>query len=286
MKGNPLKKASYDDIGATLEVLGHWGLTPDDFKKIRQNEKYAKRVVKIFVDVPQSVHDAKKAFGKLSQWIIDRMAWGNFFPEIVKQSGDLIRMPEFPWSPELLQSPCPFENGKKIYETHMAFLGFSSFPFTQSQGLTIAAWRDYLASSDWRNRGLDMYIEKGLLKKKPNFLCKTTCDFRWYLLPKTPIALKNPPPDYEYPTMIVEFTKWVLYHCVCQHEPPDEFKTRNSFSIRKGAVYCADGLVGPTVLAADTSLVNGIMIGTPHPQAYISGIPLSRKLPDAPPDSN
>ncbi len=121
-----------------------------------------------------------------------------------------VTIPEFPWSPDILNSPCPFNPGKLIKDTHFAFLGL---PDINGVPLTVAHW-----------------IILHLFIYQPKFFFNTspwhqgqphtdiaTLEPRWYLLLKEIVPNstgKTPekqlvllPPEYELPSTIAEVTK-------------------------------------------------------------------------------
>lgn len=120
---------------------------------------------------------------------------------------------KFPWGEDVLNSPCPFNKGKLVKDTHFAFLGISGI---NGQPLTVAKW-------------LELHPATG----QPKFYNNTdpwhvgqphtdlaTMQLRWYLLlkdivpgstdrtPEDQVAML--PPEYEAPTTIVETSKGIL----------------------------------------------------------------------------
>lgn len=120
---------------------------------------------------------------------------------------------KFPWGEDVLSSPCPFNNGKLVKDTHFAFLGISGL---NGQPLTVAK-----------------LIELHPITGQPKFYFNTnpwhvgqphtdvaTMQLRWYLLlkdivpgstdktPEDQVAML--PPEYEVPTTIVETSKDIL----------------------------------------------------------------------------
>ncbi len=112
----------------------------------------------------------------------------------------------FPWSDAVLNSPCPFNPGKMIRETHFAFVGLDTVSIMELQKLNPKATepRFYQYGSDawYRNE---------------KFGTKVTLKFRWYLLLKDIVpGSENKtldeqqamlPKEYEVPTAVEETAK-------------------------------------------------------------------------------
>jgi len=84
------------------------------------------------------------------------------------------RLPQFRWGWEVLQEPCPFNPGKKIYETHIAFLGLS---------MQISDWRSilYYASKD---SGVTVaFTDLHCITWEGESFYLTWSKFDWYLMP-------------------------------------------------------------------------------------------------------
>ena len=126
-----------------------------------------------------------------------------------------IRVVDFPWwDNDTLNSPCPFNSGKLVKDSHFAFLGIPGI--INGQPLTVAKW-------------LELYPATG----QPKFYFDTdpwhvgqphtdvaTMQLRWYLMLKDIVpgsTMKTPeeqvamlPEGYEVPTTIMEVTKDIL----------------------------------------------------------------------------
>ncbi len=133
----------------------------------------------------------------------------------VSLSPDQLRaIPAFPWGEETLNAPCPFEEGRRIQETHFAFLGLSAI---DGGPLTLLCLHDLHARA---GRPLFYYAADPWYGGLP-FATQATCDFRWYLMPleiapgstgkgfeEQAAAL---PPEYEIPRAVEEILKVALY---------------------------------------------------------------------------
>jgi len=123
---------------------------------------------------------------------------------------------EFPWSKDVLNTPCPFYKGKSVKETHFAFLGLDVF---KGKSLTILKWQELHPASGQPK--FDSYAPDNWYSKK-NFSNEPTCGFKWYLMPLEIVpestykiyaeqtAMLSA--DYEVPLAIEEVTKVILYY--------------------------------------------------------------------------
>lgn len=120
---------------------------------------------------------------------------------------------EFPWSEDVLNAPCPFNKGKRVAETHFAFLGLDKL---NGKPLTILRWHElHPATAQPR-----FYSEADPWYRTERFASEVTCEFRWYLMPFE--IVPNPerksyreqvamlPYEYEVSTAIAEVTKYIL----------------------------------------------------------------------------
>ena len=112
----------------------------------------------------------------------------------------------FPWSDAILNSPCPFNPGKMVRETHFAFVGLDTVSIMELQKLNPKATepRFYQYGSDawYRNE---------------TFTTTVTLKLRWYLLLKDIVPgsennafddqKKMLPKEYEVPTAVEEIAK-------------------------------------------------------------------------------
>ncbi|MDO8496335.1 MAG: hypothetical protein Q7S43_02850 [bacterium] len=87
-------------------------------------------------------------------------------------------LPRFPWGAGVLKSPCPFNPGKLIKETHFAFLGLDEI---NRKKINIQQLRNGLLSKNCiilRSTGYAPYVVPGY--------CYKSLQFRWYLMPRKP----------------------------------------------------------------------------------------------------
>jgi len=147
---------------------------------------------------------------------------GNFFGP--KQWAEIFGMdvpipPKFPWDKKILKDKCPFNEGKKIKDTHFAFLG-PGF----DAGLNMVGWKKFYLEKTKDNprriaflNGLDEW------HRKEEFVW-TTCIPKWYL-----VLIENAPeskgqsyqeqknilqrdyPKYQMPLAVEAVTKNILF---------------------------------------------------------------------------
>ena len=128
----------------------------------------------------------------------------------------------FPWSLKTLFGPCPFFEGKKVYETHCAFLGVEKYngPIQNAQGaLNICGWHRVHNPAHllpwFKDRSPDAWFldeEFALVPLQP----------KWYLALVRPVLgsfgkswaemEQMIPEGYEMPSAIEELTKVLIYH--------------------------------------------------------------------------
>lgn len=98
--------------------------------------------------------------------------WQRFYPEALQpvQEGDL---PSLPWDNATLLAPCPFHEGKKVGETHFAFLAMERWG---SHPLTLSRW-GRLHPRLFNPRSFEYWCQE---VQRP-FTNHDTCQLGWYL---------------------------------------------------------------------------------------------------------
>lgn len=208
--------ASYGEIGATLKVLQDHGVTREHFDRLRAEPDYAKRVAEFMLcgGLEGAIYQklARAIMGKnffgVEEW---SMLYGiNFTKKQLREVG------EFPWNEDVLNSPCPFVEGRSIRETHFAFLGLNTI---NGKPRSILEWQKIHPSSGqlrfWEYAPKAWYSDE-------KFANEITCGFRWYLILQEIIPdstdkthqeqLAILPAEYEAPLAVEEVTKTILYY--------------------------------------------------------------------------
>jgi len=138
----------------------------------------------------------------------------SMFHQINFSKRQLRAVARFPWGEEILNAPCPFNEGKAVRETHVAFLGLNRF---LGKRLSIRQWQKiYPATSQPRFSSYDSWYTY------ERFARRRTCGFRWYLMLKYIIPgsggedvygrVRSLPAQYERPFAVEEVTKHLLYY--------------------------------------------------------------------------
>ncbi len=155
----------------------------------------------------------KRARLVLGRNIFDDADWMSYYDANLPKK--LIRAAaEFPWSDELLNSPCPFNTDKLVKDTHFAFFGL---PSLNGKDLTVLDWHDIHPATGQPK----FYFNRNQFYKNKDYANKIVCEAKWHLLLKDIVpgsTEKLPeeqetmlPPEYEIPTTIAEVTKDILY---------------------------------------------------------------------------
>jgi len=210
-----MTKGEFEESVSALEkaVVKQGGNPRDLFNLFRTDNEYADRIAEAMMrnGLVGSIklRLARVVLGRNIFIDADWMSYydAKFTKKQLREAG------KFPWGEDVLNSPCPFNKGKLVKDTHFAFLGISGL---NGQPLTVA-------------KLLELHPATG----QPKFYFNTdpwhvgqphtdvaTMQLRWYLLLKEIVSGstdKTPeeqvmmlPPEYEVPTTIVETTKDIL----------------------------------------------------------------------------
>lgn len=127
---------------------------------------------------------------------------------------ELRNPPDFPWSSDILSAPCPFVKGKKIKETHFAFLGLETIG---GRPLTILRFHKFHPSSGQPFFKFHANPWYGRMR----FAKITVGQFRWDLMPIEILpnstdknyeeAASLLPLEYEMPFAMEEVMKNIFY---------------------------------------------------------------------------
>ena len=120
---------------------------------------------------------------------------------------------KFPWGEDILNSPCPFNKGKLVKDTHFAFLGIAGI---NGAPLTVAKWLELHPATGQPK----FYFNQNPWHVGQPHTDVATMQLRWYLMlrnivpdstsktPEDQVAML--PTEYEVPTTIMEVTKDIL----------------------------------------------------------------------------
>jgi len=154
-----------------------------------------------------------------AQKILGNNFWGfedwQTIPGVTVAKEQLTQVGKFPWGETVLNGPCPFHPGKKVSETHFAFLGIEGLD--AKRPLTIRGFQDlFPASGQPRFYSYD----NDSWYRNEEFANKPTCGLRWYLMLRGIIpGSENKtwdeqqslvPPEYEVPTPVADVAKHLL----------------------------------------------------------------------------
>ncbi len=208
----------FGKLGATLRALENHGLTVNHLARLRAEPEYAKRVAEFIIRGGLS--------GEIKYNRAKSILGDNFFgPEdwladygFSLSQEEFNRITDFPWSEDILNSPCQVFKGKTIKETHFAFLGMEK---ANNKPLTIQRWTEMHPSVPLPRWYVDWYAYTSG-KRDESFADKETCRLRWYLMPLLLVPdslekqyqqqLEMMPANYEVATAVEEVTKNILYH--------------------------------------------------------------------------
>lgn len=210
-----MTKGEFEESVSALEkaVVKQGGNPRELFDLFRTDNEYAGRIAEAMMQkgLVGSI-ESRLARVVLGRNIFTDADWMSYYDAKFTKK-QLRETGKFPWGEDVLNSPCPFNSGKLVKDTHFAFLGISGL---NGQPLTVA-------------KLLELHPATG----QPKFYFNTdpwhvgqphtdvaTMQLRWYLLLKeiAPGSTdKTPeeqaamlPPEYEVPTTIVETTKDIL----------------------------------------------------------------------------
>lgn len=210
-----MTKGEFEESVTALEraVVAKGGNPCDLFDLFRTDGEYALRIAeammhKGLVDSIES-RVARVVLGRNLFTDADWMSYydAKFTKKQLREAG------KCPWGEDVLNSPCPFNSGKLVRNTHFAFLGISGI---NGQPLTVAKWLELHPATGQPK----FYFNNDPWHVGQPHTDVATMQLRWYLLlkeivpgstDKTPEdQVKMLPPEYEVPTTIVETTKDIL----------------------------------------------------------------------------
>lgn len=245
-----LLNVSLGEMIATLKTLEDLDVTVNHLARLRAEPEYAKRVADFIVRGGLAGEiKYKNARAILGDNFFGPEEWlADYGFNLTQEQFEKIT--NFPWSEDVLNSPCPFIKGKPIKETHFAFLGFESI---DGKSLTILRWNEMHP----RPHLPRFYQDIRPSYRKEAFAKKETCYLRWYLMPLVTIQesldknykdqLKIVPKNYEVATAIEEVTKNILYYRktgICHNAEPLRFNQCQNVYYKAGSYEGSQVTVG------------------------------------------
>lgn len=210
-----MTKGEFEESVTSLEraIVKKGGAPRKLFDLLRTNSGFAERTAETMLrDGFDPSTEVKLARLMLGKNIFDVPDWTALYEAgfTGKQHREAAK---FPWSEEVLQSPCPFVEGERVCDTHFAFLGVEQI---NGEPLTVAKW---LQLHPKTGQPCFYFSEDPWHTGQPH-TDKAELTFRWYLMlkdivpnstdktPEEQVAML--PPEYEVPTTIAEVTKDIL----------------------------------------------------------------------------
>lgn len=275
-----MTKGEFEESVSALEkaVAKQGGNPRDLFDLFRTDNEYAGRIAQAMMRkcLVGSI-ESRLARVVLGRNIFTDADWMSYYDAKFTKK-QLREAMKFPWGKDVLNSPCPFNKGKLVRNTHFAFLGISGL---NGQPLTVA-------------KLIELHPATG----QPKFYLNTdprhvgqphtdvaTMQLRWYLLLKKIVpgsTDKTPeeqvamiPPEYEVPTTIVETTKDILVFKKTGERPNGSRlaacteRTVETDKVSAGHVSCVGNF-------GESGLYVGVWRGD---RDYGNGLGASRKFP-------
>jgi hypothetical protein len=149
----------------------------------------------------------------------------------------MVALGNFPWSDAVLNSPCPFNPGKMIRETHFAFVGVDTITMMELQRLNPKATEPRFYS----------YAPDAWYAKE-KFATKIKLGLRWYLLLKEIVPdsenktydeqVTMLPAEYEVPSAVAETAKDLLiYKKTGKYVNPNRYARTSDVASGGGRVF-------------------------------------------------
>ena len=210
-----MTKGEFEESVASLEkaVAKEGGNPRDLFDLFRTDNEYTRRIAQAMLrkGLVGSI-ESRMARMVLGRNIFDVADWMSYYD--AKFTKKQIRdAGKFPWGEDVLNSPCPFNKGKLVKDTHFAFLGLTAI---NGSPLTVAKWLQLHPATGQPK----FYFNSNPWHEGQPHTDVATMQLRWYLMlkdivpgstdktPEEQVAIL--PAEYEVPTTIAETTKDIL----------------------------------------------------------------------------
>jgi len=249
-----MTKGEFEESVSALEkaVVKQGGNPRDLFDLFRTDGEYAGRIAQAMMrkGLVGSIESrlARVVLGRNIFTDADWMSYydAKFTKKQIREAG------KFPWGEDILNSPCPFNSGKLVKDTHFAFLGISGI---NGAPLTVAKWFQLHPTGQPK-----FYFNTDPWHMGQSHTDVATMQLRWYLMLKDIIPSstgKTPeeqvamfPESYEVPTTIMEVTKDILVFRKTGERPNGSWwvacteRTVKTDKVSAGIVSCVGGFDG------------------------------------------
>ena len=178
------------------------------FDLFRTNSAFTQSVAQAIVESNKlnylDVSDAKRILGNNIFTIADwqKYCFNSFSEKQIQEFN------KFPWNEKFLDSPCPFNKGLSIKQTHFAFIGLESIN------------KEFLHADNWHSLNFEtLYSIDTKFMRNPD---ASKLKFRWYLMLKKEMpgssnktieqqmAMLPESGEYQIPTLEAQITKMTL----------------------------------------------------------------------------
>jgi hypothetical protein len=210
-----MRKGEFEESVAALEraIAAQGGNPRNLFDLFRTNDEYTLYIAQAMMKKGRiSSIDSRLARTVLGLNFWSETDWmSHYGAKFTKKQ--IREAQKFPWSKEILNSPCPFNEGQLVQETHFAFLGIANL---NGQPLTVAEWLELHPATGQPK----FYYNCGLWHVGQPHTDEETMELRWYLMlrdivpgstgktPEEQVAML--PEGYKVPSTIMEVTKDIL----------------------------------------------------------------------------
>lgn len=211
LMGRLMTEATVSELLSTWQCLDQ-GLSPEHLKQLRLNKRLQYHVVDAILNQDTGSMDPGTA-RQIMMRLFGAEEWEHLVSDPIQKS---TRIPRFPWTADVLFSPCPFVPGMLVKDTHFAFLGRHDQSWRVGEKVRHYV---YLSLHGWQDRlGEDRVAIKASLDDTK------TCDFQWYLAflgegldPRkglSPHLITMLPPQYRALSAQEELTRHITWDLV------------------------------------------------------------------------
>ncbi len=178
-----------------LEALSSMWIRAEHFQRVTSHPEVLQEVSEVLTRgcAPRSLNE-RLARAVLRRHFFGMGEWEMYLGEEFSWE-DVKNIPEFPWDIQTLLQPCPFIQGKSVFETHVAFLGR---PVWGGQPTSLIRLKSLAVSyqEDWSSN--------------QSFATDQALQSRWYLVCLFPVKSRRLPATYEVPRAVEMLTACAL----------------------------------------------------------------------------